>query len=646
MKGLPKISPEFLTKLKGVVNLIEVVGEHVVLKKSGSNHSGLCPFHSERTPSFSVSETKQFYYCYGCKKGGDIVSFVMEIHGLSFPEAIEELAARGNLPLPKDFTGGNANEDPEVAARRTAAREKQALAWKLNRFAAAFFHQGLSKSPHIEEYFRKRGVLGELARSFYVGAAPASWDALASHFVTKQAPVALAAELGLIKPSQKQGRPGGPGYFDLFRNRAMFPIVDMRGKVVAFGGRGLPLPVGAPEVGDGTPKYLNSSESFLFQKSRVVYGLYQAQKHIREKNEVIVVEGYFDVLGLHAAGYENVVATCGTALTTEHLQIFIRLCDRVTVLFDNDRAGIEATERAMELGLDHGLVLYGAQLPDKRDADEVLFSQETGEALPGGRETMNAVFAAAEPLLDARIRQAGLEAALGAEPQAQAVKQVAGWLKRFKDPVGRDVRIEAAASQLRVPRALLEKALGIVAAVPTRASSIPVQLQRPPAPKAPIRAKPMPPSDRVILMAMARSNENADILAQTRRNLPLEGAFADLFEHPGAQAFVKEVFMDPSGWERFKSAPETFMAGEVDPQVRSILTEAWVSSEPPYPDPEIRMALSRGLGRAWARFSHSLKSALAAAEAKKDAGLQAKLMKDYLDVQRKMKEFTVFYDEA
>jgi DNA primase len=171
MKKIPK---ELLAKIKDAVNLVEVIGEHVVLKKSGSNHSGLCPFHSERSPSFSVSEQKQLYHCFGCNRSGDLVTFIQELHGLSFPEAVEELAERARVALPKDWSDEDGSDDPEVRAKRAAAREKIQLAQKLNRFAAAFFHQSLPKVEHIAKYFRSRGVEGDLAKAFYVGAAPAS----------------------------------------------------------------------------------------------------------------------------------------------------------------------------------------------------------------------------------------------------------------------------------------------------------------------------------------------------------------------------------------------------------------------------------------------------------------------------------------
>ncbi|MGZ6371160.1 MAG: DNA primase, partial [Bdellovibrionota bacterium] len=370
MKG--KFTPEFRQAIKDKVNLVDVVREHVILRKTGGNYMGKCPFHSDGSPSFSVSETKQLYHCFGCGKSGDLFAFVMELQGISFQDAVEELAERGGVPLPKGMA--EESDDPATAKLRAESREKLKLTYKLNRFVASFYRHSLPKTPHAAKYFEDRGVSGEIAEQFYVGAAPASWDALARHLVAAKAPLPIAQELGLIHPSQKTTRAaaGGPGFFDAFRNRAIFPILDSRGKVVGFGGRTLELPPGAPDTGGEGAKYINSSGSFLFNKSKALYGLFQAQKHIREKREVILVEGYFDVIGLHKAGFTHAVATCGTALGPEHLKILRRFEAKIIVLFDGDEAGREATRKSMETGLEQGMVLYGAKLPADKDPDEIV----------------------------------------------------------------------------------------------------------------------------------------------------------------------------------------------------------------------------------------------------------------------------------
>ncbi len=671
-----KVTPEFLEKLKLAVSIVEVVGEHVVLRKSGSNFTGLCPFHSERSPSFSVSDQKGLYHCYGCKAGGDLVKFVMEIHGLSFIEAVEELAGRGKIAMPKDWmaAAGSAGT-PEAQAKRALQLEKLALAYKLNRFAAAFFHQQISGQPHIDQYFRARGITDlDLQRSFYIGAAPASWDGLAHHLVAKKAPIEMAVELGLVRPSQKTGV--GPGFFDLFRNRAMFPILDNRGRVAGFGGRALALPEGAPDVGGESPKYLNSPESLIFQKGKLAFGLYQAQKHIREKDETILVEGYFDVLALHAAGFRNVVATCGTSLTPDHLTLFQRFGTRVTVLFDGDKAGVAATERAMEVGLDHGVVVYGAAMPPNLDPDELLFDQKTGKPLPEGIVQMQGILAATQPILDTRVQDWVRKSVEGAESKTQAIKQIGSWLARFRDPVGREVRLESIAQQLGISRELLQR--GVTAATPRRGASPPALEAAPPRPavSASPQSPPRPPADaalpgprglpqplsgrptrkpvepqisareKVILQAIVRADRFPELVDEIGKKLPAAMTFSDLFDYAPARDFMALLLQNPSSFSDFRAMPSHFLDSIEDLQVRSTLTEAALGGGDGPSNEDILHALGVCTERAWARFSQLIKVALDDAEAKKDEGLRSQLLKEYLDVRRRMKEFNSFYDEA
>ncbi len=700
-----RVTPELITKIKEAVNLVDVIGEHVVLRKAGANYSGLCPFHAERSPSFSVSETKQLYHCYGCKKSGDLLTFFQEIHGLSFMDAIEELAERGRVALPKNWSG-NSSDDPEQKARRDAAMEKQQLAYKLNRFVAAWMHTTLPRLPHAELYFRKRGVNTDLARAFYVGAAPAAWDSLAQHLVQTKAPLELAVELGLIRPSKKQGAPG-PGYFDLFRNRAMFPILDLRGRVAGFGGRTMPPPPGSADVNAAAagekeaPKYINSSDSFVFQKGKLAYGLYQAQKHVRLLDEVVLVEGYFDVLALHAAGFQNAVAICGTSLTYDHLNMFGKLGSKVTLLLDGDRAGIAATERAMETGLERGQVLYGASMPAGLDPDEVLFDQETGKPTADGQERMKAILSGARPLLDTRIDECVREAQQGPEARTLALKQIAGWLSIFKDPVGREIRMESVQKSLEVSRSLLERAMGdghgsgqmqgkrgpepvlsvrpvvrsggpiAPLAVPVARPAAPTPQQGPP-PGHPASSssgesrgtgRPAPRSggaatrnsrpktalsnrDKVLLGALVRGGQYAELMSNAQRSLPPKLTFSELFDYPPASEFVGTLLQDPSFLENFRAGSDQVLSERIDPQVRSTITEALIAGEAPYQISEVKLALERGLKRALERFSQQIMAAIAEAQANKDAGLEAELMKEYLDVKRKIKEFTSFYDEA
>lgn len=618
-----KFSPELIQQIKSAVNLVDVVGEHVVLRKSGSNYVGLCPFHSERSPSFSVSENKQVYHCYGCKAGGDLIGFVQQIHGLSFHESVQDLADRAGISVPR----GAGDSTGEAEQKRAEQRERIALAHKLNRFAAGFFRQQMSAHSPGQEYLRTRGVDPDLEKAFYVGWAPHSWDVLTEHLIKSKAPLEMAVKLGLIKPSQPGARPGGPGYFDLFRNRVMFPILDQKGKVAGFGGRLL-----GNEEG---PKYLNSPESPVFQKSKLLFGLFQAAKHIREQNEVVIVEGYFDVLGLHAAGLKNVVATCGTSLTSDHLKILGRFAEKITIFFDGDRAGRDAMDRAMEVGLQAGVVVFGAFLPDGVDPDEfVLRSPENG------KERLVGILREARPLLDLRLEEAVAEAARGPEARTQALKRAAGWLALFQDPVGRQVRMEDLRQKLGVSGNLIAQAMG--GAPPVGRS---VSGSTPTAVGVPIRPKRVPPisdAEKTSLQVLVRVTDFGSLLEEFGRNLPPKVTISDLFEHPELQEIVARIL--PDG---IRAVPvETWLTAVESVQIRSVITEAAVSQEPLFSELDLARVLEHWTGRLWARFSQRLKNEMNVAEQKKDPELQRHLMQEYLDVQRRMKELTGFYGQV
>jgi DNA primase len=634
-----KLSTDLLRKIKDSVNILEVVGEHVVLKKSGANYVGLCPFHSERSPSFSVSENKQLYHCYGCKKGGDLVSFVMEIQGLSFPETIEELSERAKIQLPKEWDG-ESQANPEY----TAKREKTALAYKLNRFAAAYFHQSLAQSEKVQEYYTARGVNSELIKSFYLGSAPESWDSLTQYLVSKKAPLDLAVELGLIRPSTKSPRAAqGAGYFDLFRNRTVFPIVNLRGKVAGFGGRVL---------GEDSPKYLNSPDSSIFQKGKLAFGLFQAQKYIRENDAIILVEGYFDVLAMHAAGFRNVVATCGTALTLEHLSIFQRLASRIILLFDGDNAGIAATSKSMEIGLEQGLILYGAQPPEGMDPDEILFDLSSGKVKSDGIQQMTTLLQEARPLLDKKLEEQVLLSHKSPEDRTQALKKMGGWLARFKDPVGRDVRVQWIEKKLGIPHRMIQDAMYRTEAGTAMSGKsaeqhrVQREVKRPgEVPAQGQRNSTLTAFDRMLLGGLIFGGEYSKVFFEEKPQLPPHIGIEDLFDHPAARKFVSRVISEAGFLDQLRSIPDSLVEGGEDSQVSSVLTESLLWTEPPFSVTDFRRAISKGVVKLWARFSQWIKTAIAEAELNKDAELQAQLMKEYLDVQRKMKDFSSFYDQ-
>jgi len=385
---------------------------------------------------------------------------------------------------------------------------------------------------------------------------------------------------------------------------------------------------------------MNSGESFLFHKSKLLFGIFQAQKHIREKDVVVVVEGYFDVLALHAAGFQNVVATCGTALSPEHLALLSRFASQITILFDGDRAGNEATEKAMELGLDKGMVLFGASMPAGLDPDEVLFDLATGSPKPQGIEQMQAILAGAQPLIDTRIAELATQASRGPEDRTRALKRVAQWLARFADPVGRQIRVEEVLKTFGVTRSTLQQALGDrpLPSAPPKAPTLPTP-----------KASPPRKSQRwelILLDGLIRRGPSDEIFQEARANLPQQRDLSALFIDEQITDFIKFISLSPTDAARFSQSVQSQLDSVENAQLRALMTEALMGGEPRFSAEELKTAVKHAIHKFWARFSQQIRSAMAEAEAGKNADLLANLMKEYLDVQRKLKEFTSFYDEG
>lgn len=346
------IPQSFIQDLLGRIDIVDVIEPAVPLKRAGSNMVACCPFHSEKSPSFTVSPSKQFYHCFGCGAHGTAISFLMEYHGMGFIDAVKDLAARAGMTVP---------ETRRSEAQDAAARVAPALTDVLAR-AARHYKDQLKRSETAIGYLKSRGLTGEIAARFGLGYAPDGWHALSAVFSDYDAPELL--EAGLVIENEEGRR------YDRFRDRIMFPIVNLRGDIVGFGGRVL---------GAGEPKYLNSPETPVFEKGHELYGLFQARQAIRQQNRVVVVEGYMDVVALAQHGLLNAVATLGTATTPYHVQKLLRHADRVTFCFDGDAAGRRAAWRALEVSLQ--VLADGKQvgflfLPEKDDPDS--FVREHG----------------------------------------------------------------------------------------------------------------------------------------------------------------------------------------------------------------------------------------------------------------------------
>ena len=346
--------PEFVDRVQEANNLVDIISQYTQLKQSGNGYMGRCPFpdHAEKTASFSVSEAKQVYHCFGCKKSGNIFRFLSDYNGMSFPEGIEYLAERASIPLPEPVREQGNDQYHEQ-------QDKKKSMLRANKMAMEFFRETLKRISNdhpIRAYIQKRKLKPETLEEFQIGFAPEEWEGLANHLHRNKIPATLAEEARLIK-----ARKEGNGHFDLFRDRLMFPILSPTQEVLAFGGR----------IHDqGEPKYLNSPETPVFNKSKVLYGLAHTAKYIRSEDAVIIVEGYMDLVSLFQAGLRNVAASMGTALTAEHAKLIKRLTTNVIVLFDSDEAGQRAAERSLPLLLAAGLYPKGLSFTDAKDPDE------------------------------------------------------------------------------------------------------------------------------------------------------------------------------------------------------------------------------------------------------------------------------------
>ncbi|MGE0355549.1 MAG: DNA primase [Burkholderiales bacterium] len=329
------IPQDFIQALLGRVDIVDVIDRHVRLKKAGANYKACCPFHNEKTPSFNVSPAKQFYHCFGCGVHGNAIGFVMEYSGLTYPDAIRELAQQVGLEVP-EVRGAPSGHPAAAHAKGLVDRMMEAL---------AYYRAELKKSPDAIAYLKQRGLSGEIAARYGLGYAPDAWQSLKAAFPDYES--AAMKDTGLVIDSEGgeagEGEPARKSRrYDRFRGRVMFPILDSRGNVIGFGGR---------VIGEGEPKYLNSPETPLFEKGRELYGLWQARRAIREANLAIVVEGYMDVVALAQHGVENAVATLGTATTPAHVQKLLRIVDSVVFCFDGDSAGRKAAWKALEVAL-------------------------------------------------------------------------------------------------------------------------------------------------------------------------------------------------------------------------------------------------------------------------------------------------------
>ena len=406
----------FITELTDRNDIVEVVSSYVRLsKRSGANLFGLCPFHSEKTPSFSVSPDKQIYHCFGCGKGGGVINFIMEVENLSFPEAVEFLAKRVGMPLPEETND------------RESRKRSRMLA--LNREAARFFYSQLSTPAGAAacDYMRQRQLSPATARRFGLGFAPDSWSCLTDAMKEKGFTEYELADAGLVR----RGKNGG--VYDTFRNRLMFPVIDVRGNVIGFSGRIL---------GEGEPKYMNSPETLVFNKSRNLFALNLAKKS--KCGYIILSEGNIDVASLHQAGFDSAVASLGTSLTPEQARLISRYTDQVIIAYDNDGAGIKAAQRAIGILEKLDLKVKVLRLEGAKDPDEFIKRK--------GPEAFRKLLEGSENQVDYRLRQVTAKYDLGVDEQkVDFLKEATELVARLPGTVERQVYAMRVAAMAAVP---------------------------------------------------------------------------------------------------------------------------------------------------------------------------------------------------
>jgi DNA primase len=449
------IPEDKVSEIKNAADIVDIVSESVLLKKTGKNFIGLCPFHTEKTPSFTVSPDKQIFYCFGCGTGGNVFSFLMKQEGLSFPDTARRLAKRYGIDLPIK---------PLSPDQKRKISEREGLL-DINRRAMDFFHQALCRSTAgqaARSYLVHRGISQKTIEDFKLGCAPDGWDRLLNYFAGQRISPALIEKSGLILPRKNKS-----GYYDRFRNRIMFPIIDANMQVIGFGGRVLD---------DSLPKYLNSPETPVYNKGRSLYGIQQAKEKCRDAGTVFIVEGYLDLLALYQHGIENSVATLGTALTSDHVRLLTRYAGRMVLVYDSDEAGIRSAQRCIGT--------FWREHVDFRRQD--VFSEEKADThilvLPAGHDPDSYVFEhGPEAFLEAASKAPGIitflmdravdKHGLSTEGKIRIISELQQSLAAINDRVAQALYIRQLAERTGIAETAILERIRDIAAEKSRSGS-------------------------------------------------------------------------------------------------------------------------------------------------------------------------------
>lgn len=484
------ISDAVLNQIQDRTDIVEIISAVVPLKRVGRNFKAPCPFHAEKTPSFIVSPDKQIFHCFGCGAGGNVFGFLMKYEKKDFREAVQTLADRAGIELPND-------------RHSTGDEQRFAEYAKANQLARDFYRDFLLKDPAAEKarlYLKRRGILETTAATFELGFAPAEWDRFTQAVRGKTAEAVLE-KLGLIVPKK------GGGYYDRFRDRLIFPILDAKGVCVAFGGRVLD---------DSTPKYLNSPESDFYSKGRILYGLYQAKKAIRDHDAVIIVEGYMDLIACHQAGVQQVAASLGTALTTEQVRLIKRNTNNACILYDADKAGEMATQRGLELCLEEGLEVKIVRLPQGHDPDSFIkqFGAERfKQALAGSKSLFEYKLSVLKTQFDARTL----------EGKVKIANEMVSLFSKVQNEILRSAWTRELAKELSISEESLLAEM--------RKSGARQKVVRPESQSSSLSS--VPTIEKMLLGLML---EEESFLARAKEEVGLED-----FQHPKAREIVRQI---------------------------------------------------------------------------------------------------------